>query len=473
MRWVRRLVSGTLATAVLSWAAFAPGAVGTALAAETDGSDAWKAGAASVVITPEKPMWMAGYAARDKPSEYTEQDLFAKALALEDSEGTRLVIVTLDLIGIPRPLRRSLEEKVAAAYQLAPESLLINASHTHSGPEIRMSRASMYGFTEERTAAAKAYIATLEKKIVRVIGEALGRLGPAALEYSYARAGFAMNRRHPTDHGFRNRPYPDGPVSHQVPVLRAIGNDGQLRAVLFGYACHSTTLNFYYFTGDYPGYAQQYLEAAHPGAVALFMAGCGGDQNPYPRRKLELARQHGRALANAVETALEVTPEPVGGPLRLAFDDVVLQFVEPPGREALLKMQDEGNKWEKRRAAALLEELDRNGKISTEYPYPIQIAQFDDDLTLIAMAGEVVVDYALRFKRELGGPRVWVAGYSNDVFGYLPSLRVLEEGGYEAETSWRYNTLAGPFAPSVEDRVTKKVCELLRKVGGPSMETDQ
>jgi len=105
----------------------------------------WKAGAAAVAITPEKPMWMAGYAARNKPSEGKIHDLFAKALAIEDAQGTRLVIVTTDLIGIPRPLRDWLEEEVARRYDLPPAGLLLNASHTHCGPELRASKASLYG----------------------------------------------------------------------------------------------------------------------------------------------------------------------------------------------------------------------------------------------------------------------------------------------------------------------------------------
>jgi len=459
MTFQRRVVLAAVLAIAGAWVA------GDARSAE-DGCD-WRAGVASVKITPNRPMWMAGYAARDKPFEDVAQDLFAKALALEDSAGTRLVLVTLDLIGVPRKLRDSLEAKIGEAYSLPPESLLLSASHTHSGPEVRLSKASMYGFTEERIITAEQYVARLEEQIVAIVGEALERLEPARLAYSHARAGFAMNRRLPTENGYRNRPNPDGPVDHDVPVLRVTDAEGKLLAVVFGYACHNTTLGFYRITGDYAGYAQEYLEAAHPGTTALFVTGCGADQNPYPRRTFELAQQHGRALANAVEAALEVEPRPVHGPLRVALEDVVLEFAPPPKREELLRMQKEGDKWDQRRAAALLEQLDRDGVINTEYPYPVQVAQFGDDLTLIALAGEVVVDYSLRLKRELGGSSVWVAGYSNDVFGYLPSLRVLNEGGYEAGGATRYSTLPGPFAPSVEDRVMGKVYELLRKVGGP------
>jgi hypothetical protein len=309
-------------------------------------------------------------------------------------------------------------------------------------------------------------VAGLEKKLVVLIGKALANLKPARLGYSHARAGFAMNRRLLTPKGYQINANPDGPVEHEVPVLRIDGPDGKLRAVLFGYACHNTTLSFYEFCGDYAGYAQEYLEQARPGTTALFMSGCGGDQNPYPRGTLELAKQHGRALANAVEAALLPKPRPVRGPLKAAFEEVTLQLVPPAGRDQLFKLKESEDKYDRRRAEILLEELEKTGKIKSTYSYPIQVVQFGGDLTMVALAGEVVVDYALRLKKEFPGQPLWVAGYSNDVFGYVPSVRVLKEGGYEGGGAMRFTRLPGPFAPSVEERIVSTVHRLVQQVRG-------
>lgn len=427
----------------------------------------WKAGVASVKVTPEGPMMMAGYASRNKPSEGVEQDLFVKALALEDAGGNRMVIVTSDLIGIPRPLRESLEIAVEKKYHLPPHALLLNASHTHSGPELRASKASIYGLGADRVTQARGYLKQLEAKIVTLIGSALDDLQPSHVDYSKARAGFAMNRRLPTKNGFINSPNPDGPVDQSVPVLRVTDNNGKLRAVLFGYACHNTTLGLYTFNGDYAGYAQEYLEAAHPGTVAMFLMGCGGDQNPYPRRTLDLAKQHGRSLANAVETALDVlkkTPHPVHGRIQSALENAPLEFSAPPTKEELLKQKESSNKYERKHAEMLLDELETSGTINTEYAYPVQAVRLGDEITLVALAGETVVDYSLRLKRELKSPIVWVAGYSNDVFGYIPSRRVLEEGGYEGGGAMRYTAFPGPWTSSVEERIVSKVHQLVNQV---------
>jgi hypothetical protein len=455
------LQHAALAIAALAWGHSLVGG------AEPD-STVLRAGVARTVITPAGSMWMAGYGSRDKPSEGKASDLFAKALALEDATGSRLVLVTLDLVGIPRPLRDHLAQQAREKYQLPPASLLLNCSHTHCGPVVGSGSSVMYDLPATEQEKIAHYRDELQEKLVHLVGAALADLQPARLGYSHARAGFAMNRRLPTAQGYQNRPYPDGPVDHDVPVLRVETPDGKLRALLFGYACHNTTLAFYRFCGDYAGFAQQDLEAAHPGVTALFLQGCGGDQNPYPRGQLELAKQHGQSLANAVEAALLPQARPVRGPLRTALAEVTLEFVPPPGRDDLLHMKESQDPFERRKASFLLAELEKTGRIRSTYPYMIQVVQLGNDLTLVALAGETVVDYALRLKRELGGTPLWVAGYSNDVFGYVPSLRVLREGGYEGvEAMRRFGPLAGPFAPSVEERIMGKVHELLRQVRTP------
>lgn len=433
----------------------------------------WKAGVASVVITPEKPMWMAGYAARKGPSEGKIHDLWAKALALEDEKGTRFVLVTVELIGIPRQMRDWMEKQVEARFKLPPAGLLLNASHTHCGPVVRETRYSIYGNTlyglsPEQIKQSDQYVEDLQRKLLRLIGKALDNLASARLGYTYARAGFAMNRRLQTETSYRISPNPDGPVDHDVPVLRVDTPDGKLRAVVFGYACHCTTMSFNMFCGDYAGFAQEYVQEAHPEATAFFVAGCGGDQNPYPRRELEYCKQHGRALANGVETALQSQAKPVRGPLKTVLDTVILDFAEPPSRKQLEEQAKSSDKYDRRHAEVLLDELERTGEIRKTYPYLVQVVRFGDDLTLVAMAGEVVVDYALRLKAEIADSAVWVAGYSNDVFGYVPSLRILQEGGYEGGGAMRYTDLPGPFAPSIEERIMDKLHEMVDKTRAPA-----
>ncbi len=436
----------------------------SALRAAEPASD-WKAGIARVVITPEKPMWMAGYASRTKPSDGALTDLHAKAIALEDSAGTRVVLVGTDLIAIPRPLRDQVAREVAEKHGLKPEGLLLNCSHTHCSPVVKddLELSVMYRLEPEQRQRIETYFVELKNKLVALIGAALADLQPAKLGYSHARCGFAMNRRLPDGDGYRNSAYPDGPVDHAVPVLRIEAPDGSLRAVAFGYACHNTTTALQQFNGDYAGYAQAEIERQHPGVTALFVMGCGGDQNPYPRGQIEWALTHGKTLATAVEAALLPKATPIQGSLKAALETVELEFV-PVTRNELLGRMESGDVYQRRSAEALLAEAARTGKIRESYSYPVQVIQLGNEVTLVALAGEVVVDYALRLKRELPDTPLWVAGYSNDVFAYIPSERVLREGGYEGGGAMRYTSLPGPFLPTVEEKIVAKVHELVRRV---------
>ena len=426
----------------------------------------WKAGVARAVITPDKPLWMAGYAGRKAPAERAEQDLFAKALALEDEKGTRFIMITMDLITVSRPMRDSLEKAIKKRHGLPPSALFLNCSHTHCGPEIRIRRAANRSIYPSNPDEGIAYYHWLEAKLNSLIDEALKNLSPARVLLGRARCGFAMNRRLPVGDRFINSPNPDGPVDHDVPVLRVDGPDKKLRAVVFGYACHNTTLGFQYWNGDYAGYAQEYFEAEHPGVTAMFVLGCGADQNPYPRRTLELAKKHGRSLATAIEAAIIANPTTLKGPIQAAYDTVDLFYDTPPTREELEERTKSSNRFEKSYAEALLDELNANGALRKSYPFPVQVVRFGEGLTLVALGGETCVDYSLRLKRELKG-NVWVAGYSNDVMAYIPSRRILLEGGYEAGGAMKYfRTTVHPawWQESLEEHIIGKVHELNRRL---------
>ena len=440
------------------------------LISTAQGQDAnWKAGVATVTVTPSQPMWMAGYASRIKPSEGVLSELQAKALVIEDAAGTRAVIVTTDLIGIPRPLRQQVTQAVADKYKLQPSAVLLNCSHTHCGPVVKddLEMSVMYPLEPEQRQRVETYFVELRDKLIGVIGAAIDDLQPAKVSYSHARCGVAMNRRLPSKDGYQNSPYPDGPVDHDVPVLRIDSPDGKLRAVAFGYACHNTTTALLQFNADYAGFAQTEIEKAHPGVTALFVMGCGGDQNPYPRGQIEWALTHGKSLAAAVEAALLPQPTPLRGPLKVDLKEIDLPF-EPVTRQELTTRLESKDVYDQRRAKSLLHDLDQQGTVRESYPYPVQILQFGSDLTLVTLGGEVVIDYSLRLKRELGPGPVWVAGYSNDVMAYIPSERVLKEGGYEGGGAMRYSNLPGAWKAGVEDRIISTVLELAGQLRGKS-----
>lgn len=420
---------------------------------------AFKAGVSAKVITPDRPMWMAGYAARTKPAEEKEHDLYAKALVLEDAGGKRLVLVTADLIGFPRGLADEVARGVEKRYGVKRDELMLAASHTHCGPVVPDNLSDMYPLTPGEAEKVAAYGKKLVVDVIDLIGDALKNLGPATLRFGRGDALFAMNRREPTPAGITNGKNPGGPVDHSVPVLVVAGADGQPRAVVFGYACHNTTLPYYRWCGDYAGFAQLDIEKALPGATALFWAGCGGDANPQPRGTVELCRQHGRELADAVIGVVKGELTPLAGRFTSKYDKIPLRLDALPTKDQLAADALSRDLARRARAGRLLKELEATGKIADTYPhYPVQTWGLGDQVAWVALGGEVVVDYALRLKKELPpGRALWVTAYANDVMAYIPSARVLKEGGYEADSSMVYYGLPGRWHPSVEDTIAAKV----------------
>jgi neutral ceramidase len=423
-----------------------------------------KVGAGKVVITPTQSIWLAGYAARKAPSEGTVHDLYAKALAFEDETQARAVLLTMDLLGLPASLANQVAKLAREKHNVPRERLMITFSHTHSGPVIQGDKIEdMYGLDETQQRVVREYSEKLPDMLVQAIGEALANLEPCRVEWGVGRAGFAINRRQYTLDGIIIGLNPIGPVDHDVPVLKVSRNDGSLKAVLFGYACHNTTLDFLKICGDYAGFAQVYVEEQLPGTMALFVAGCGADANPHPRRTLELAQQHGKTLGEAVRTALAGPFTQVRGPLRTAYQEVALALTPPPTREELEKQLADKNIYVQRRAKRLLAQLDQKGAIATQYSYPVQVWQFAGGPIMTALGGEVVVDYSLLFKHEFGRDRTWVIGYANDFCSYIPSLRVLREGGYEGGDSMMYFGFHGPWAPTIERDITGTVQKLVEQ----------
>jgi len=428
----------------------------------------WKAGVAKAVITPAEPIWMAGYGARRKPSEGVRQDLHVKALALQDETGRISVLVTLDLADLKRDFSDLIAQRCRKQFGLSRDRLVLNESHTHSGPVTGYPPAYAE-VSAQQAAAIRRYTSGLLDKVIETVGASIRNLSPARLAFEQGLAGVAVNRRRA-----RVRSLP-GPVDHDVPVLSVRDADGGLRAVVVGYACHATALGDYQISGDWPGFAQVEIEKAQPGATALFVQGCGADANPLPRyqgtdpklvhHSVALAATYGKILAAAADLVLHGKMKPLGGPINSAFELVDLPFHQPLTREELEARLNDSDAPTRRYAQQLLVMLDRDANLRDRYPYPVQVWQFGRSLKFIALGGEVVVDYSLRLKAEHGWDNTWVAGYSNDGFGYVPSLRVLREGGYEGGDANR--NLPGRFGAAIEEIIVEKVSDLVKRTSAP------
>lgn len=426
----------------------------------------WQAGLAKAAITPDQSVWLAGYGSKRAPDGKLHE-LWMKALALRDSEGRTAVLITSDFQGVPRSMSDRVFAQLKEKHGLERSQVMFTFSHNHCGPRLGDDLLDYYPVDPEQEQLVAAYTDQMVTRTVELVTAALANLAPATLAQGQGRATFAVNRR--------NNREPDvaallaagtplvGPVDHSVPVLTVTRPDGQLAAVLFGYACHPTTLSFTTWCGDYPGYAQLQLERAHPGTMAMFVNTCGGDQNPLPRRKVELCADYGKQLAEGVEGALLGKLEPVSPRLQTAFELIDLPYLSVVKREDLLPLVNDSNGVKARWATRMLKRLDAGDQFEAAYPYPLHAWQLGSEMLWIGMGAETVVDYALKFKAEFGRG-TWVMGYADDMISYIPSRRVWEEGGYEGGSNlYEYGRPAFRWEGGIEDRITASVHQLVAK----------
>jgi hypothetical protein len=420
----------------------------------------WKVGLAEVKITPEQPVFMAGYASRNRPFEKVTADLYAKALALEDREGHLAVLVTTDLIGLSAAVADPICTRLAEQAGLKREQILLTSSHVHTGPSLSLNAERNDGKQESDRHRNVEYTLKLQDKLVDLVVASMKDRQPAKLSWGMGVVNFVLNRRQFTPRGVILGMNARGPADRTVPVLRVDSPGGKLLAVVFGAATHNTTLrpDCYELCGDYAGFAQANLVEKHPGVQAMFVLGLAGDSDPYPHGTMNLARKHGLELSQEVDRVLGGKLEPVRGPLKLGYGIATLPMEAP--RQEELERQAAGRGRDAESAKRVLSALEKGENVRDHYDAPIAVWQFGEDLTWVALSGEVVVDYVFLLEKALGPNRLWLSAYANDYYGYLPSARLLEEGGYETRG------LGGiRFSPRAQDVLTAKAREIAGGVG--------
>jgi hypothetical protein len=428
----------------------------------------WQAGAAKVDITPKEPVPLAGYGGKTRMSERMEHPIWVKALALRDDSGATSVLVTADLVGLSTKMVDRIAKQAWEKQGIARERLILNYSHNHSCPVTEDVLWLYYELTPDEAKARDRYSARLYEQYDEVIGKAIANLAPADLAFEQGLAGVAVNRRRARGPDTRRL---GGQVDHDVPVI-TMRAGGQLKAIVFGYSCHTTALGGLSINGDYAGFAQLELEKSHPGSVAMFVQNCGGDANPLPRIRgrdieaTELAAMYGHILAEAVRQVIAGGMIALTGPIRATMAETEL-FLQPGlSLEELQRRVPNLTGMPKREFEHFIRQYQTLGALPDRVKYPVQVWRFGPGFTLIALTGETVVDYSLKFKAAYGWNSTWVCGYNNNLLSYVPSLRMLREGGYEGTTGMFEYGHRAPYEESVEDQITKTVDDLVKRAGG-------
>src|SRR5688572_11963675 len=413
-----------------------------------------RVGVAQDDITPDYPVRLSGFGFRRTESEGVNDRIFAKALVFADDQLGPAILITADNLCVPDAITSEIARRLGPKTGLKRERLTITATHTHTAPMLKDVCPTLFGvpIPPEHQANIDRYTTEFIDKLEQVALAAITETRPANVSFGMGTVGFAMNRR-----------TKGGPVDHDLPVLAVHEPDGKLRAVYFSYACHCVTLSDNKISGDWAGFAQHAIQADFPGAIALASVGCGADSNPtsgVTGGKLETCRDQGRQIASEVKRILGANRTSINAAPITHYSRLDIDFDRPRTRaewEDRAKLQDAAG----HHARVTLAKLDRGETLPAALNYPIQTWLFGNELAIVFLPGETVVDYSFRLKREYDRARLWVNGYSNDVRCYIPSERILREGGYEGGGAIIYYDFPQRFAPGLEEKIIAAVAAQL------------
>ncbi|HWB04120.1 MAG TPA: neutral/alkaline non-lysosomal ceramidase N-terminal domain-containing protein [Verrucomicrobiales bacterium] len=408
------------------------------------------AGVAVVDITPDYPVRLSGFGFRRMESEGITQRIHAKALAFGQDTGGPVVLITADILCVPDAITKEIAKRLKDKAGVQLEHLSITSSHTHTAPMLRGTCPTLFGvpIPEDHQAHIDRYTEEFTNNLEKVALAAVKDMRPATVAWTRGRVTFAINRR-----------TPGGPVDHDLPMLAVKDPKGALRAIYFSYACHCVTMASNKISGDWAGKAQEMIEQRHPGCIALASVGCGADSNPNRRadgEAIDAIEDQGRQIAEEIDRLLAAPLTPLSIRPQTKYARVDLPFDTPRSRqdwETMAAKTDASGHY----AKVNLAKLDRSETLPASINYPVQTWTFGNQLAMVFMPGETVVDYSLRLKRELDHTRLWVNGYSNDARCYIPSERILREGGYEGGGAMIYYDMPNRFAPGMEQKLIDAV----------------
>lgn len=410
-----------------------------------------RAGAASVDITPPSGLAMSGFVARTEPALGAHDPLTVRAIVVGDT-----ALLVADVIGISA----AMSARIRARCCLPDDNVVVTALHTHGGPVSMADRLS--------GGADADYLARLETACVQAIDQAVASAEPAQLSVGLgADPGVGRNRRHP-----------NGITDTALPVLRIRRRDGSMIAVLIAYACHPVVLaaDNRLWTADYPYYTRLALEAAYPGAIAVFAMGCIGDVNtghsahasitlqPNAQRSFATAERLGTAVAQAALTAGE---QPMDGPVIARHVQLDLAFA----RRESLPLDQLARQWRAEAISAdpIRAELLRCWAQWAETAPPEPLAHLPARVSLldwagvpiVALPGEIFASTATIIRGHWPRAPAFVVGFADDNPGYIPAGEEYGFGGYEVDQAHRYYGMPASFAPGSAEQLAQAAITLL------------
>lgn len=370
----------------------------------------------------------------------------------DGSNESKAVLISADLLWWGSDRVPGLKQQIHARCGIAEDAILLHGTHTHSGPQTSGLFTSYLGVMDE------SYVNALESRLIEGIEAAMFQVEPVRMEKVTGVSPLGINRR-----GVAKSPPETGPVDHDLRVVRFVTEDGCTKGLLVHYACHPVITRDNFVSSEYPGVAMEIVEqSVGGGVIAAFLQGtCGdinpGDDNQVIRGNNEVVLKIGKEFANYVMETQE-KPHWHVAPCLLQWSKSVIELplAKLPERERLMKsalLPGVIGEW----SSLMLSRLD---SLSPRIPLELTVLKLADNLSFIGMNAEVVVEYGL-FIKQISEGNMLAMGYTNGMFGYIPTAQQLDEGGYESHESTFYFAMAASFDRAVESTLKEALRKLL------------
>jgi hypothetical protein len=428
-----------------------------------------RAGWDSCEITPPLGLPMGGRGPRFAAGSEILSPLQAGVTVLEDAAHHRVVFVSADVISLDNTQNDALRIAIASAVNTTPDAVIINASHTHSGPMLSYER---YATLKPKPQALEDYEREMDQKILRLAISTAQKMQPVRVSWRESESNIGINRRVSTPDGVVMAPNADGFYHRQLWTLdlQSLQNPEE-RCVLFSHGCHPVIVYSSRWTAissEWPGRSREILsEQMGSGTHFQFLQGLAGNIRPRVLADFE-NRKFRPSTPEDLETTAQQFARDVGSTLAQAGDELELQLgacrscflaerAAPPPREFWEEMaasddeltQEVGSYWQTRYGENAIAPY-------RSQPWPIGLLRFAPGYVMATLAGEPLGEWIEVLRRALPGQRVVACGYTHSSAGYLPTDKLLAEGGYEVERS-AYFSKSGPGAllPGLDAAVTQ------------------
>mgnify|MGYP000901791593 FL=1 len=445
------------------------------------------AGVSKKMITPDAGIDLAGFGRLDRKNIGVHDNLHVTTLALKQNEKCVLIICA-DLIGFGFQLTKDIKNDIKKKYGLTEDEILLNASHTHSGPQTLENMLVTLGKRNEN------YVRYFKECVLSSVDEALSSMEEISIYYGKTECNIGINRRLILDGKANFQPNEKGLSDKSVTVMK-IMKDDVVKAVLFSYACHPSTIGADYVSADYPGAAKRLIESelgiktdkvvsditcTDNGIVALFMQECCGNirvrtikDDNFISGTWEDVNKFGVELGSTVvklcKSEMKQLKEDHGkntGKSVISTDNssisTDIKYIELPFKgvkteEKLKEIKLNGNVHEQLWAENMLENYNI---LKDTVTFTIQKIELNKEFSIIAMGGEVVAEYGLYVKNIDPDKTVISAAYSNGLAGYIPTDEMFEQGGYEPDGSTIYYL----YPSQLENSIEKVIYDNLNKI---------